>query len=110
MKYVTIYYGNNKIELHNSIWGKETIKVNDEIVSSKYSIFGKEHNFTIDETGKPVACQLTTGLGFGGIKYDVTIDGRPLIETPKNQWGRFFAVLILAWVVFVLLDIFYKKV
>lgn len=36
MKFSTVYIGDNKIDLYNSILDKETVKVNDEIVSSKY--------------------------------------------------------------------------
>lgn len=35
MKYTTVYLDENKIELFNTILGKETIKVNGEIVSEK---------------------------------------------------------------------------
>ncbi len=47
MKYTTIYIGENKIEVFNTLLGIEKIKVNGEIVSRKFSIFGTEHNFTI---------------------------------------------------------------
>lgn len=51
MKFTTIYLGENKIELFNSLLGKETVKVNDEMVSSKFSITGTEHLFSIKEQG-----------------------------------------------------------
>jgi len=31
---ITLQLGDNKIELHNSFWGKETVKVNNQVVSS----------------------------------------------------------------------------
>ena len=108
MKYVTIYQDQNKIELHNSILGKETIKVNDEIVSSKYSFFGKVHHFMINQGGKQLECKLTTSYGLGGIQFDFAINGNPVIETPKNQWMRLVVVFIIAIAFFILLD-FLKK-
>lgn len=103
MKYVTIYYGNNKMELHNSILGKETIKVNNEIVSSKYSIFGAEHNFNILDSGKNVECKLTTGISLGGIKVDMTVDHHPLIVHNKNTW-QILVVFFIVIGLMVLLD------
>ena len=35
MKFTTIYLDENKIEIVSSFAGKETIKVNDEVVSQK---------------------------------------------------------------------------
>lgn len=35
MKLVTYYIGDNTIEIENSILGKETVKLNGEIVSQK---------------------------------------------------------------------------
>ena len=58
MKYITINLRDNEIEVHNSFLGKETIKVNDKIVSNEFSIFGADHYFRITKTGVKlrVAC------------------------------------------------------
>jgi hypothetical protein len=40
MKFTAIYLEENIIEIHNSFLGKETIKVNNEIVSEIRSFFG----------------------------------------------------------------------
>ncbi|WP_154199772.1 hypothetical protein [Ancylomarina sp. 16SWW S1-10-2] len=37
MKFTTIYLEGNTIEVHNSFLGKETIKVNNKIISEKRS-------------------------------------------------------------------------
>ncbi len=49
MKQKTMKYtiDNNKIEFLNSILGKETVVVNGEKVSKKFSVTGAEHHFTI---------------------------------------------------------------
>ena len=45
MKLTTVYLGDKKIEFFNSLIGMETVKVNNEVVSSKFSITGTEHLF-----------------------------------------------------------------
>ena len=47
MKYTEFTIDNNKIEFLNSILGKETVVVNGEKVSEKFSVTGTEHHFTI---------------------------------------------------------------
>ena len=47
MKYAEYNIDNNKIEFLNSILGKETLVVNGEKVSKKFSVTGTEHHFTI---------------------------------------------------------------
>jgi hypothetical protein len=47
MKYTEFSVDNDKIEFLNSILGKETVVVNGEKVSEKFSITGAEHHFTV---------------------------------------------------------------
>ena len=47
MKYTEYTVDNNKIEFLNSILGKETVVVNGEKVSEKFSVTGTEHHFNI---------------------------------------------------------------
>lgn len=63
MKFTTIYLGENKIELFNSLHGRETVKVYDEIVSSKFSLTGTQHLFKINEQGTESKCKLVLDLG-----------------------------------------------
>jgi hypothetical protein len=56
MKFTTIYLEKNIIEIHNSFLGKETIKVNNEIVSEICSFFGAEHGFKLNEKGSTTDC------------------------------------------------------
>lgn len=78
---MTIYQGENKIELHNSIWGKETIYVNNEEVSSKFSFFGTTHVFEVEESNEWIEYELKTGLGMYGVVVDMYRDGYPVIES-----------------------------
>jgi hypothetical protein len=86
MKYTTVHLDNNKIELFNSVFGKETIKVNNEIVSEKRSIMGTEHLFKIKENDNEVECKLVTGFGLNGVVFDLYKDKKPIIESPKNNF------------------------
>ena len=47
MKYTEYSIDNDKIEFLNSILGKETVVVNGEKVSEKFSVTGTEHHFNI---------------------------------------------------------------
>lgn len=70
MKFTTIHLGENKIEIFNSILGKETIKVNGETVSAKYSIMGTEHPFKLIENEVESDCKIITGMGLNGVVID----------------------------------------
>ncbi len=84
MKYATIYLDNKKIEIFNSLLGKETIKVNDQIVSSKYSIFGADHHFSLMENEEMNHYQFKFSLGINGVIYDFYKNGKPIIVSEKG--------------------------
>lgn len=98
MKVTTIHLGNNKIELFNSSLGRETVKVDDEIVSSKYSMLGTDHEFTIMEDGKQVDCVVQFGYGMSGIVFDLYKDGQAIIESEKSS---FMGYLMITAIIFV---------
>lgn len=103
MKVKTIYLDNNKIELFNSLLGTETIKLNGEKVSSKFSVFGTEHIFKIKENNKEVECKLTTGLGFNGMFVDLVdlIKGdQPIIQTEKSGCIRFVIIIAVVAIIY----------
>ena len=106
MKFTTIHLGDNKIEVFNSILGKETIKVNDEIVSEKYSMLGTEHLFKIKENEQDVDCKLITGFGFNGVVFDLYKNEKPIIESPKNGCLAFFLIIFSIVIVFKAMDYF----
>lgn len=71
MKFTTIYLGENKIEIFNSILGKETIKVNGATISTKYSALGTEHHFKLMENEVESDCKIITGMGLNGVVIDL---------------------------------------
>jgi len=100
MKFTTIYLEENKIEILNSILGRETIKVNGEIVSNKFSITGGEHLFSIKEDGKNANCKIRMGFGLHGVVFDLYKNNKPVIESPKSGFLIFFiAAFFIAFII-----------
>lgn len=103
MKFTTICIGKNKIELFNSIWGKETVKVNDEVVSSRLSFTGTNHIFKIKEDEKEVEYKLSTGFCIDGFLTDLYKDGEPVITSDKDSYFRIInlavVIVIVAWLI-----------
>ena len=95
MKYITINLGENKIEVHNSLLGKETIKLNDKIVSDKYSVFGTEHYFNINENGKEVKFKIEISSSFQGVVFNLYKDGKPVIVYHKNTLRTILTIVIV---------------
>ena len=60
MKYTEFEFNDHKIEFWNSFLGKETILLDGQKASEKYSITGTRHAFNID--GKPM--QLLSNYGW----------------------------------------------
>lgn len=94
----------NKIELFNSIIGKESIKVNGNVVSSKFSMRGTEHHFKLIEGEAESNCKIVTGLGLNGVVIDFYKNGAPVIESPKNGFLGFLLIIIVVVVTIGLLD------
>ncbi len=105
MKYTTLNLGENRIEIYNSLLGKETIKVNGKIVSEKYSIFGAKHKFKVIENGNEVNCKIDIGFGINGVVFDLYKDDKPIIVSPRNGCA---GLLILIIVISVALRLFDK--
>jgi len=106
MKVYTIYIKENIIEISNSFLGKETIKVNDRIVSSKYSLFGTNHNFNLTHENNVSNMELNTKLTPHGVLIDLFENGKPIIESSKTNWLRFLSILAVV----VLVISFYKYI
>ena len=94
MKYTTIHLAENKIELFTSLLGKETVKVNGEIVSEKSSITGTEHVFKIRENDIENTYKLITGSNVNGIGFSLYKNENPIIEMPKSKFVFYFLVII----------------
>jgi hypothetical protein len=99
MKITTVTLGETQIEFYNSFSGKETIKVNGEVVSSKKSLSGTDHLFDAVEGEKTVQYKLITGVNLNGVAFDLYKDGHPVIQSLKGGKFRFWIVLSVALIV-----------
>ena len=70
-RYFSIFSDDNRIEFYNSIWGKETITYNGEVVSESNSIMGDVHRFYVDEEGEEVEYEVNVYLKGFRVAYDV---------------------------------------
>jgi hypothetical protein len=73
MRYLTLNLNpNTRIDIDNSIWGRETIRYNNEVVSEKTSIFGSVHSFEKKENGELAKYEICIGLNlFKGVTFDI---------------------------------------
>ena len=63
MKYLTLHVAENAvIELDNSIFGKETVSYNGDVVSECSSFFGGTHRFEASENGETVRYEVRVSL------------------------------------------------
>lgn len=108
MKCATFYFEDNKIEVFNSLLGKETLKVNGKVVSSKYSIFGGEHSFVLKNGEEERECKIKFGTGVYGMVLDISIEDQPIILSEKGGFhyivlsGLFFGFLVYWFLNFVI--------
>lgn len=85
MRIISVNIGDTIIEFDNDMWtGHENIYVNGELVSRKFSWFGTDHIFEVEENGVWVEYVLTTGFGWMGITADITRDGIPIVESGRQ--------------------------
>ena len=105
MKFSTVQLGNNKIEIFNSYLGKETIKVNGEIVSEKSSITGATHTFKIVENDRKVDCKLILGYGANGVVMDLYKDN----ESPRSSALLIVVLIPIFIIILVVLQIAFHK-
>ena len=106
MKFTTIHLDDNKIEVSNSFLGKETVKVNGEIVSEIFSMAGATHIFNIKENDQEVPCKLILGYGLNGVVFDLYKDEKLIIESPKKGCLAFFLIVFFIVIAFKALDYF----
>ena len=103
MKVICITLGETRIELHNSLFGKETIIVNGEIVSAKSSFSGTEHTFSVNEEGTVNQYKLTTGLNINGVAINLFKNDQAIIEAPNKSKWAFWIIAISIGVLFAIL-------
>jgi len=85
MKIISVNINGTNISFDNCMWsGYEYIYVNGELVSKKFSWFGMDHFFEVEEDGVWVDYVLTTGFGWSGITADIKRNGIPVLESGKT--------------------------
>lgn len=88
MKVISLYLDHLHLEFHNSVLGKETVYVNGQEVSSKVSVLGTTHHFSVYEDRQWVAYELISSASTWGIGVDIYRDGRPLLITGNARPSR----------------------
>jgi len=72
MRIISLNVGQTNIVFDNCMWsGNEMIYLNGELISKKFSFFGKNHVFEVEEDGVWVTYRVKTGFGWVGVKADV---------------------------------------
>lgn len=86
MRYLTLNIADGlELSIDNSFSGVETIYLNDEEVSKKFSFWGAEHSFSRTENGENVDYTVKIGLNFTGIGYDISRNGEPILLSNTCQ-------------------------
>lgn len=77
MYYQKIIHGEHLIEFSNSWTGEETVYLNSQLVSKKYSIMGTSHYFETMEAGEVVRFILISKIGgMLGVQLDLIKNGQ----------------------------------
>jgi len=88
MQYKKLTTGNTTIEFHNNWLGEETVIVNGQIVSKKYSVWGANHYFNVMEDGNQARYILTTRVDPNlQVVFDLSRNGELIHESVKVQYG-----------------------
>lgn len=113
MRYLTLKINpSTELTLDNTIWGKETVKLNGVVVSEKTSFWGSEHQFEAFEEDKMVTYKVFIKMGFDiRISYLITRDGMELLNDAKESvkgiqvenW--FKSVGLIIWIVAMLVTL-----
>lgn len=113
MRYLTLKINpSTELTLDNTLWGKETVKLNGTVVSEKTSIWGSEHSFDAQEENKTVNYKVIIKMGFDiRISYLITRNGVELLNDTKESdrgihvrnW--FKSVGIIIWIIVMLVTL-----
>jgi hypothetical protein len=101
MKYVTYQIADNIVAFHNSLLGKESVHLNGQLVSEKYSFFGTEHYFTIGRDNYSIRPYMTFN-SLCGIAFKIHKNGLPFAiqgEHDKRSPWKAFLFITLAMVI-----------
>jgi hypothetical protein len=88
MQYQKLTTGETTIEFHNNWLGEETVIVNGQIVSKKYSVWGTNHFFTVMEDGRQTRYILTTRVDANmQVVIDLSKNGQLIEEGVSVPFG-----------------------
>lgn len=88
MQYQKLTSGETTIEFHNNWLGEETVIVNGQIVSKKYSVWGTNHFFTVMEDGRQIRYILTTRVDANmQVVIDLSKNGQLIKESVSVPFG-----------------------
>lgn len=90
MRYLTLKIDpKTELSIDNSIWGKETVKLNGAIVSEKTSIWGSEHSFEVLEENRMVSYKVFIKMGIDiRIRYLIIRDDQEILNDLKESRKR----------------------
>lgn len=77
MKYAEYNIDNNKIEVYNSLLGKETILLNGNTISEKHSFWGSDHYFNINDDNYSIRPFISLN-NITGIAFKIHKNGLPI--------------------------------
>ncbi len=101
MQYATIHHAGHRIEIHNSLMGKETVLVDGVEVSSKRSIKGQTHTFSLSTEERRIPCEVKFSLGLNsmGVSLEFSADGKPVVQILPSRYvfkKRDYIILVVA--------------
>ena len=85
MRILSVNIGTTNVVFDNNMWsGKEYVYVNGKLVSKKFSWFGTDHLFEVEENGEQAKYILTTGYGWMGITNRLTRNGVIIVDSGSS--------------------------
>ena len=108
MQYLSIHHAGHRIEVHNSLFGVESILVDGVEVSSKRSLGGSTHTFSLSTEERRIPCEVKFHMGLNamGVSVEFLADGKPVVELMPGKYvlkQRDYILLLLAGVVLAVL-------
>ena len=88
MRAMSYFYNNNEISIHNSILGVESVRYNGEKMTSKFSIFGAIHDFSVYEDDEHIDYRIDVGMGLTGVTFSIWRNGRALLLGSRSCHNR----------------------
>ena len=79
MKYLTLFYKGNTIEIHHTHWGKESIYYNGKLMSARRSFFGSTHHFQVKEDKEEAKYEIGIGYNSNGIALRIYRNEAPIL-------------------------------